>query len=292
VLESGPLRARFVAVITIDGRPFRKEYQLVAGEPYVRMVSSGSAAAGTSVMVHFPLAGPVDRLIHGTPYHWDRKRPERAGELTFEATHEFLVPELRGRPRMAIFHAGVPAWAVRRDGLVVGALWRNAPQERCDFYGAQGSDAHEVAVSYALRVPSGIRGVRTGKQLREALAFQEPLLTVAGRPSGHLSRSASLASATPSSAIITAAKAGTADPSSLILRVYQPTNRPLRVVVRTRAAARFPPHRRLSLEGMTALEAPLSRKRAAMLRLKGHANRFSFVATRALTTIGLRDRAR
>jgi len=84
---------------------------------------------------------------------------------TFEATHDFLVPELRGRARMAVFHAGGgPAWAVRRDGLVVGALWRNAPQERCDFYGAQGSDAHEVAVSYALRVPTGIRGARTGRR--------------------------------------------------------------------------------------------------------------------------------
>ena len=138
VLESGPLRARFVADTTVDGRPFRKEYQLVVGEPYLRMISTGSAAVGTSVMVHFPLAGPIDRLIHGTPYHWDRKWPERAGELTFEATHDFLVPEFRGRARMAVFHAGVPAWAVRRDGLVVGALWRNAPQERCDFYGAQG----------------------------------------------------------------------------------------------------------------------------------------------------------
>src|SRR6185295_4833016 len=221
VLETGPLRARFVADVTVDGRPFRKEYQLVAGEPYLRMTSTGSAAAGTSVMVQFPLAGPIDRLIHGTPYHWDRKRPERAGTLTFEATHEFLVPEFRGRRRGAIFHAGVPAWAVRRDGLIVGALWRNAPRERCDFYGAEGSDAHEVAVAYALRVPTGIRGVRSGKQLREALGFHEPLLAIAGRPSGRLPRSASLASATPSSAIITAAKAGTANPSALILRVYQ-----------------------------------------------------------------------
>ena len=256
------------------------------------MISIGSAATGTSVMVHFPLSGPVDRLIHGTPYHWDRKRPERAGALTFEATHDFLVPAFRGRARAAIFHAGVPAWAVRRDGLVVGALWRNAPQERCDFYGAQGSDAHEVAIAYALRVPTGLRSVRSGEQLREALGFHEPLLAVTGRPSGHLPRSASLASATPSSAIITAAKAGTADPSALVLRLYQPTNRPLHVVVRTHAVDRFPPRHRLGLEGMTALEAPLSRRRAARVQLNGRASRFSFVATRALTTIAVRDQAR
>src|SRR5262249_42600018 len=156
-----PLRARFVADVTVDGRPFRKEYQLVAGEPFLRMVSTGSAAAGTSVMVHFPLAEPIDPLIHRTPYHWGPKEPERAGELTFEATHDFLVPELRGRALGAIFHAGVPAWAIRRDGTVVGALWRNAMRERCDFYGAEGTDAHEVAVGYALRVPTGIRSARS-----------------------------------------------------------------------------------------------------------------------------------
>jgi len=27
----------------------------------------------------------------------------------------------------------VPAYVVRRNGLVVAALWRNAPQEKCDF---------------------------------------------------------------------------------------------------------------------------------------------------------------
>src|SRR5258705_9152965 len=103
-LETGPLRVRLVADTTVDGRPYRKEYQLVADEPYLRMISTGSAASGTSVMVQFPLEGPVDRLLHGTPYHWDEKRPERAGALTFEATHDFLMPALRGRPRAAIFH--------------------------------------------------------------------------------------------------------------------------------------------------------------------------------------------
>ena len=81
-------------------------------------------------------------------------------------------------PRAAIFHAGVPAWAVRRDGLLVGALWRNANQEQCDFEGADGTDTHEVAVSYAVRVPTGVTAPRTGKQLREALAFATPLLAV------------------------------------------------------------------------------------------------------------------
>ncbi len=291
-VEHGPLRARFVAETTVDGRPFQKEYQLVAGEPFLRMISTGSAAPGTSMMVQFPVTGPIDRLLHGTAYHWDRKRPERAGHLTFEATHDFLVPQFHGRARLAIFHAGVPAWAVRREGVVVGALWRNAQQERCDFYGAAGTDAHTVAVSYAVRIPTGIRNPRSGTQLREALAFETPAFATIGRPGGSLPRAFSLASVAPPEAIITAAKAGTEDPDTLVLRVYQPTNAPLRVRVRTGARLHFPPQRPLGVHGMTALETPLSREDSRGLRLHGEVSRFTFVAKRALTTIGVRARSR
>lgn len=292
VLERGPLRARFVAGTTIDGRPFRKEYQLVAGEPFLRMISTGSAAPGTSVMVHFPVTGPIDRLLHGTPYHWDRKQPERAGHLTFEATHDFLVPQFHGKARLAIFHAGVPAWAVRPEGVVIGALWRNAQQERCDFYGAAGTDAHTVTVSYAVRIPTGIRSPRSATQLREALAFETPALATIGRPAGSLPRAFSLASVSPPEAIITAAKDGTEDPDTLVLRVYQPTNAPLRVHVRTRARLHFPRQGALGLHAMTALETPLSKEDSRGLRLHGGVSRFRFVAKRALTTIGVRARSR
>jgi len=250
------------------------------------MISTGSAAAGTSVMVHFPTVGPIDRLLHGTPYHWDLKQPERAGHLTFEATHDFVVPQFHGKARLAIFHAGVPAWAVRPDGLVIGALWRNAQQERCDFYGAMGSDDHTVTVSYALRIPRGIRSPRSGAQLREALAFETPALATVGRPAGTLPRTLSLASVTPAPAIITAAKEGTEDPDTLVLRVYQPTNRPLRVHVRTRARLHFPQHP-IGLQGMTALETPLSDEDGRGLRLHGGVYHFTFTAKRALTSIGL-----
>ena len=292
VLESGPLRARFVADTTVDGRPFRKEYQLVAGEPFLRMISMGSAAPGTSVMVHFPVTGPIDRLLHGTPYHWDRKQPERAGHLTFEATHDFVVPQFHGKARLAIFHAGVPAWAVRSEGVVIGALWRNAQQERCDFYGAMGTDEHTVSVSYAVRIPTGIRSPRSAAQLREALAFETPALATIGRPAGSLPRTFSLASVTPQEAMITAAKEGTEDPDTLVLRVYQPTNAPLRVHVRTRARLHFPRQRRLGVVGMTALETPLSEEDSRVLRLHGGVGRFSFMAKRAITTIGVRAGSR
>jgi alpha-mannosidase len=290
VLEQGPVRVRVVAQTTAGGCRFQKEYDLVAGETFLRMTSTGSAAPGTSVMVHFPLAGPIDELVHGTAYHWDRKKPERAGPLTFEATHDFLVPRFHGAARAAIFHAAVPAWAARRDGFLVGALWRNANREQCDFEGAEGSDGHEVALSYAIRVPSGATDARTGKMLREALAFETPLLATAGRPAGHLPRTLSLASATPRTAILTAAKAGTADDDALVLRLYQPTNAPLRVVVRTAADRRFPLQRPLAVEETTALEDPLSNRSVATRADDERARRFHVVARRALTTIAIRAR--
>jgi alpha-mannosidase len=252
------------------------------------MISTGSAASGTSVMVRFPLAGPVDNLVHGTAYHWDQKLPERAGPITFEATHDFLIPQFGGKPLAAIFHAGVAAWAATRDGVIIGALWRNANQEQCEYYGAEGTDTHEVALSYAIRVPTGVADPRTGQQLREALAYETPLRAAVGQPAGNLPRFFSLASASPSSAILKAAKAGTEDDSALVLRVYQPTNQSLRVAVRGAARRRFPSHRRFVLQGMTALEAPLSRDRATSLDLTGQARRFSFLAHRALTTIAIR----
>src|SRR5262249_47423166 len=50
VLESGPLRGRVSAALTIDGQTFTKEYLLVVDEPFVRMRSTGAAPAGTSVL--------------------------------------------------------------------------------------------------------------------------------------------------------------------------------------------------------------------------------------------------
>jgi alpha-mannosidase len=289
-LERGPLRARVAADVELGGRRFRKEYQLVAGEPFLRMLSTGSAAAGTSVLVHFPLVRSVDALVHGTPYHWDRKEPERARPLTFEATHDFLVPELHRRPLAAMFHVGVPAWAVRRDGLLVGALWRNATQERCDFLGASGTDAHEVTLSYAIRLPTGIRDPRSGAQLREALAFETPAVAVMAKPGGRLPRRFSLASVTPREAMVTAAKAGTANPATLVLRVYQSSNARRTLRVRTGARRLFPRRLRLALRPMTALEEPLGRAQAAGLRVRGDADGFTFVTRHALTTIGIEAR--
>lgn len=148
-----------------------------------------------------------------------------------------------------------------------------------------------VAVTYALRIPTGIRSPRSGRQLREARAFETPAFAVLGHPGGNLPRIFSLASIAPSQAIITAAKAGTTDPDTLVLRVYQPTNARLRVSFRTRARLRFPRQRRLVVHGITALETPLSREAAGLLHLSGESDRFTFSAEHALTTVGIRMRA-
>ena len=290
VLESGPLRARVVTQVVLAGATYQKEYQLVAGEAFVRMRSTGSAALGTSVLVRFPVAGPVDAITHGTPYHWDRKIPARAGAMTFEAVHDFLIPSFTGTPRGAIFHVGVPAWAVQPDGLLLGALWRNAPQERCDLYGAQGTDAAAHTVDYAWRVASGIGAPEQGQPLRESLGFQVPLQAVAGVPSGTLPREFSLAAASPDTAIITAAKEGTADPDALILRVYQPTDTALAVTVHSAAQRRVPATWQLEVQGRTALESALPASREAGLALAGSADQFRFTATRTLTTIAIERR--
>ena len=287
VMESGPLRARVLGQVMIDGQTFEKEYRLVAGEPFVRMRSTGAAPTGTSVLVHFPLAGAIDDLAYGTAYHWHHQAPARARPLTFEATHDFLVPSFQGHPLAAFFHAGVPAWAAQPDGGVNAALWRNAHQEVCDMYGASGNDTDPHTVDYALRVASGIGDPEHGAQLREALAFEVPLQAVVGTPSGTLPRSFSLASVSPDAAIITAAKAATADPSTLILRIYQPTDAPLQIDVRTEAARRFPAAWRLGVRGLTALESDLPAAAVSRLALSGSADTFSFTATRALTTVAI-----
>ena len=177
VVEAGPLRVRVRAPLLLAGEPFETVYTLVAGEPFLRMHATGAAPSKSTVMVQFPLVGPLDALVHGTPYHWDRKALERAPwGVSFEATHDFLVPELAGVPRAAIYHAGIPAWAAQSDGLLVGALWRNTRVEQCDFFGGIGTDPDVHGVDYALRIPTGLAPPESGQPLREALSFATPLL--------------------------------------------------------------------------------------------------------------------
>jgi alpha-mannosidase len=288
IIEAGPLRVRVRAPLLLASEPFEIVYTLVAGEPFLRMHATGAAPPTSSVMVHFPLVGPLDALVHGTPYHWDRKTLERAPwGVSFEATHDFVIPEFAGTPRAAIYHAGVPAWAAQGDGLIVGALWRNTRVEQCDFYGGIGTDADAHAVDYALRVPTGIAAPESGQALREALSFATPLFARPVGSGGSLPPKQSLASATPSTAIMTAAKSATASPQVLVLRVYQPSNAPLPVEVTTAARSRVPPGTGLAVRPVTALEVPLAPAQSGALDLQGTSDSFRFLAGHALTTVSI-----
>src|SRR5262249_46655592 len=110
------------------------------------------------------------------------------------------------------------------------------------------------------------------------------------RPAGDLPRRFSLASARPRGAMITAAKIGTADSATLVLRVYQPSNTRRSLRVRTGTRRLWPRRLRLPLPPMTALEEPLGHTRAARLHVRGDADSFGFVTRHALTTIGIEAR--
>ncbi len=261
VLESGPLRVRLrttvlVTVGTGETRTFTREYALVAGEPFLRMSTTGAAPMGGrdphnryigySVMTRFRLGSAVASITHGTAGHWTSVQPNQKdpnsvdGYWTapvFQATHDFLIPQdSNGNTLAAIYHEAVPAWAFEPSGNLIGCILRNTPEN--NGYGAAGSDPAPHTQHYALRVSSDLGAPGTGAPLREALAYNTPLRAVkipAGdrnSPYQNLGMNSarwSLAAVTDPAAgdptaILTVAKPGTFDPTSLILRVYQPTN--------------------------------------------------------------------
>jgi hypothetical protein len=118
------------------------------------------------------------------------------------------------------------------------------------------------------------------------------LLTAVAPSSGSLPDSFSLASAVPEQAIIAAATAGTTNSSELLLRIYQPTNAPLSTTMNSMAAERFPRNTPLQMRSRTALEAYLLGSQSAELQLRGDPGHFSFVARRALTTLGIHESVR
>jgi alpha-mannosidase len=286
IIESGSLRVKFRTRITMEGQHYVRDYSLVAGEPYLRIHAEGAAPEGTSVMVHIPLASSADGLLHGTPYHWSIKSPERAIKPTFEATHDFLAPRSGEQSLAAIYHAGIPAWALTRDGMLIGALWRNTPKS-CEFIGAEGRDDDEHIIDYAIRIPSGAGTPEQGLLLRESLEFQNPLIAIPIGPNGDRPVEYSLASVEPLPAILRAAKAASNSHENLILRIYQPTNTSLGVHVKSAAESRFPAGKQLVLHPTTALEEPLPTPQAEALSLQGSPAEFSFTARRALSTVSI-----
>jgi alpha-mannosidase len=288
VLESGPLRVVVRTHVKYAGADYERVYTLIADEPLLRVTATGSAPDGASVMVHVPLAGPVDELVHGTPAHWDVKQPERAPYgLTFEAVHDFAIARDQGVARMVVDRAGVSAWAAQRAGLLVGVLWRNASFEQCDVYGPRGHDPDAHTVSWALRVPSGLGLPESGAPLRESLAVANPLLARAARGDGALPPNLSLASVDPGQALLTAAKRAEDGDAALVLRVYRPDDASGPLELTTHASALVPAGVTLRPRLVTALESPADAAAVRAADVQGDASHFSLTATGALTTVEL-----
>jgi alpha-mannosidase len=240
VMESGPLRSwlRTAVLITVtfkvNGREtttttrFVRDYILCAGEPFLRMTTTGAAPAYTSVMAAFPLKNAVTAITHGTPYHWTDVQPLSGfwGPPMFRPTQDFVLPQ--GATMAAVYHGGMPAWAFDADGALIGCLLRNTPAD--DGHGASGSDPAPHTQHYALRVPTGLDAPSTGQPLQEALGFHTPLVAAAlpqgTQYKGMLTATQASLAALPagSPAVLTVAKPGSYDPTSLVLRLYQPTN--------------------------------------------------------------------
>jgi alpha-mannosidase len=291
VVETGPLRVVVRTRVQLEGMDVVRTYSLVADEALLRLEASGAAASGTSVMVHMPLAGPVDEIVHGTPTHWDSKPAERNGPgLTFDAVHDFAIARSGGEARGAVLRAGVSAWAAMRDGLLVGVLWRNAPFERCDAYGPHGTDPDPHVVDYALRVPAGIGSPESGTALRDSLAFANPLRARLAGGGGTLPPSLSLASVDPLPAILTAAKPAEGDRYGIALRITQPSNADLPVHVETTLPSLVPHGDSFAPRLATALESSVPADEAAAARLRGDGGRFDLVARRAVSTVVLSPR--
>ncbi len=262
VLEQGPLRARVEAQVAFDDgasgaarstATYTLEYTLMVGEPMVRMAVTGAAPLpadsrreGTpySVVVRFPFAGEagtaarVDGVLRATPYHWHDQLPVPYWRgPTFQATHHFVVPSVKGVNQAALYHADIPAWAIDDDGAMIGCILRNTPGGSSSMSsGADGVNFGSHTHAYALRVPHGLDLPPAGSGVfRESFACATPLLGAYGNvptagvtprlpvqvqfPAGF-----SLASVIAGDAILTAAKPGQHDPGDLVLRLYQPSN--------------------------------------------------------------------
>jgi alpha-mannosidase len=289
------------------GGIYVREHTLVAGEPFLRMSVTGAAPLTSdgqpngesnwqgnpyAVMLRFPFADPqtgdaaaVATMTYGTPYHWVTQMPEPYWSAPiFQATHNFVLPQTVAATIAGIYHADIPAWAIDAQGAVIGCVLRNTPQDQVDSHGANGSDTGTHTHHYALRVPTALQDPASAQPLREALSFQTPLQVAYGNATPNLPfpSSFSLAQVTSGPAILTAAKAGEADPAALVLRVYQPTNNPGGVAPSvTIDLSDFAGTASLHVQRITALEVEI----AGENDLPTQNASVIFLAERAITTL-------
>lgn len=297
VLEAGPLRIRLRTVVSVQGLPsaqtYTREYCLVAGEPFLRMTTTGAAPQGQatpypgfgySVMTAFPLVSEVSAINHGTACHWTSVQPlANWSAPIFRATHHFLLPQGSSGTLGAIYHSDVPAWGFESNGILLGCLLRNTPSPNGP-HGANGSDTAEHTLHYAFRIPDNLGDPSTGQPLQEALNYVMPpkavlqpglagaLQTESAEQS--LPSSESLASVS-SPGVILAAKPGDVTPGTLILRLYQPSNSAQTLNV---ALGQEP----TEVIAVTALEDPITSGGPSITK---SGNGFTIDVTSALNTV-------
>jgi alpha-mannosidase len=211
-------------------------YDLVAGERGLRVTVTGKAPEKTAVMATFPFSVSPSGMLHGTPYHWDHKDAATFDSRSsgfhpvFEAAHDFVVPVDGSTPLAAVYPRSIRAWTVSGNQLY-GCILRNSMTVTWVNSWEQ-SDAGSHSIEYMLRVPGNLPTPESGNLLRDARNYITPLdgRSVAG--SGSLPTTSSLAAVTsPPGAMLTVAKAGTFDPASVILRLYQASNQAQQVTL-------------------------------------------------------------
>jgi alpha-mannosidase len=292
LVENGPARWRFVVVLTdaTSNHDYEITYTLIAGEPWLRIAITGRAPDDQSSVVTVSQFGSgstlPDGLTRGTAYHWDATEPVRYWwGPTFQATHDYLLPTISGQAIAAVYHGGTPAWC--RDqgdssgngaGPILGVLFRSANgQQR----GAAGTDPDVHTQHFAFGGP-GAAGLdpTTCAPLQNGLTFSTPLharrlpdAIASGATTRTLPDTLSLASVS-GAGLIRAARVQTGSggtptntspvitsgpPTSLVLRLYTPTNAPQTPLTVTLPSLPTGPTSGAPFEAslVTALEQPI-----------------------------------
>jgi len=253
VEKDGPLRTYLSAHMEVKNphQPLKSllsvSYELRFNEPFIRIHVSGKADPFTTIFTNFEFVNTIKEYHHGTPYHWDTKKPLAYGtvpdfRVVMEATHNFIIPQSNNDTQIAaIYHGSIPAWGVllppestpataeALPNTLIGALLRNTPEASCNSKGAAGSDDDVHEFDYALRVPSGLTGPETGQVFKEALAFVSPMIVVTSPTLGIVKEYSMATVNSPDSAIITVYKKGSRNITNTILRIYNPSNAPASV---------------------------------------------------------------
>ncbi|MBV9823863.1 MAG: hypothetical protein JO144_16655 [Actinobacteria bacterium] len=267
VVETGSLRVVLTVPTTFtfaggETGEFLRTYELVAGEPFVRMTTTGTAPTACSVMTSFGLPAPVESIWHGTANHWTTAQPVGTDKLArpglkplwgppvFRPTHDWLLARNGSATMAAVYHPGVPAWGFDGDGNLLGCLLRNTPGNQ---RGAMGTDADVHTVQYALRVPAGLGDPSTGQVFREARNYATPPVSAAGSASAVEAAGGPprILARVDAPGVIRAVKPSDTRPGTLVLRLYQPTNAACRLTVTLGGG------RPESVQVVTALEDPI-----------------------------------